>query len=267
MAKKKKKTNAITKVGDKSNIPAHLREYDTMEGMEEVKKKVIIPRMKLIQGQSSKDLRDRFGEGSCVFQPGDVVVCDSDGEFRCVPVFYFVEYVCWADINDKGNDTILERSFDETSELAKKCQNPDTRIEDYKPEGSKKTFKCRNCEVLNFICYISDQKHPLTGEPFVLSFQRGEFINGQNFCSFLKLRKAPIWANIIEFKPAFRERKDYEWYGLDFGNPEDGESFILEEEVEFFRKAHITMKENYANRMLVVDHGEKEEEEEDEGSY
>lgn len=253
---KKKTSKAITKVGNVDHLPAHLQSFDAAEGMEEVKKKVIVPRMKLIQGQSSKELRDRFGEGTCIFQPGDVVVADQEGHFRAVPIFYFVEYVCWSDTQDKASPSILERSFDPTSPVAVKAQNPDTRTEEYM-EGKKK-FTARNAEVLNFVCFMHGDS-PLAGEPFILSFQRGEYINGQNFCSFLKLRKAPIWANIIEFHPAFRERNDNEWWGYDFGNPEDGESFISAEETEFFRAAHLEFKDLYEKRMLVVDHGEADD--------
>lgn len=256
----------ITKV-DTSWLASVVEEDHSLAGMEEYR---ILPRLKIIQAMSDKDLKKQFGEGSAIVRPGDAMVWkDGDEPFQFVPHLFQVEFCKWSDRRDSNGPMIPERSFDPTSEIAKRARDPKLRFEFYPDQEDRdpdKAMKYRYVEHLRFPGMIYGD-HPLTGTPLVISFERGEFSQGKNFISAIKLRRTkvedtvrsvPLWAQVWSFTVGFRERGDKRWYGLDHHVPD--QSMILPEEVEEHRTLHMELKELHDKNRLMT-----EEDMEDDG--
>ena len=220
--------------------------------METLAEHRILPRVKVIQSLSEQSLKDQFGEGAVILSPGNGLACPRGEYFDFVPLYFFNEFIKWADLNDSGSSSIMERTFDSASPTAIKARNPANREEDY-GQG----FTARYQEHLNY-CGVIYGDNAMTGTACVLGFTRGEFYKGKEFASALFLRKingkqAPLWSMVWRFMPAFRERGSYKWFGLDFCNPPQDSLFIKEEEAETMRNEHLSLKKDFENRKLAVD--------------
>ena len=62
------------------------------------------------------------------------------------------------------------------------------------------------------------------------------------------------------FETSKRSRGGFEWHGLDFSNPSDGQAWIKEEEVEAFKAYHQEFRKVHADDNLGVDFTDAEEE-------
>lgn len=260
----KRTEQEITKIKGDPNWLSHYVEKDTsLAGMDEYR---VLPRMKVIQSMSDQVLKKQFGEGSIIVRPGDVRLWkDGDEPFLFVPLFFCVEFAKWADLKDKTSGMIVERSYDPTSEIAKKSRNRDQRFEPYDPaQTGKDAYNYRYVEHLRFYGLIYGE-HPLKGQYVALSFERGEFNAGRNFISAVKMRKVritaedgtatmvpvPLWSQVWGLRGAFRDRGDKKWYGIDFVIPD--ESIIDPALSEEFLNAHTEMKELFNKQRLIVD--------------
>ena len=220
--------------------------------MESLAEHRILPRVKVIQSLSEQSLKDQFGEGAAILAPGNGLACKRGEYFDFVPLFFFNEFIKWADLNDSGSPSIMERTFDAASPTAIKARNPANREEDY-GQG----FTARYQEHLNY-CGVIYGDSPLAGTACVLGFTRGEFYKGKEFASALFLRKvdgkqAPLWSMVWRFMPAFREKGSYKWFGLDFCNPPEGSLYIKEDDATPMREEHLNLRKEFENRKLAVD--------------
>lgn len=236
--------------------------------LETLAKYVVLPRLKIIQSQSKKELRDQHGEGSAVIMPGDVVIHKlKDPMFHFVPLFFLVEWAKWRDINDTETPAVVERSFEPTSDLAKRAQDEKLRFEKYVGDTSDDPKRWRYVEHLRFVGILyGDQAH--AGTAVVLSFERGEYFQGTNFISAIRMRKVqtgndafkriPLWAQVWKFKVMLRSRANREWYGFDF---EPGDTPIIEPRYkdEFFAE-HKRLKEAHDGKLIRVEEAEDETE-------
>lgn len=258
----------ITKVpGNAPNFLAEFIEHDTsMDGMEEYR---IFPRFKIIQPTSDQALKKAFGEGSAVIRPGDVVIWkDGDPPFQFVPHFFYVEFCKWADLQDKENKMILETTYDPLSDIAKKARDPETRYEVYpgmEKKPDKDQLKFRYVEHLRF-CGTTYGDGEFAGIEVALSFERGEFFQGKNFISAIKMRKQkvqdedgvaksvaiPLWAQVWQFSVGFREPDpSRKWYGFDFSSADP--SIINENYAEEFFETYKELKDLHEKNRLRVD--------------
>ena len=256
LSKRNEDPRELTKVGPEAP-PSWLTEYQDDLSIKDLSGHRVLPRLKIVQAMSSQDLKDQFGEGSIIITPGKGLVCRNKEGFQFVPVFFFSEYVKWADRRDKISLMIMEKTFDPTSKLAAKCANPKYRIESY---GNG--FEARYAEHLNFAGFVYGE-HPLSGAPAVLCFARGEYATGQAYISSIHLRRisskvAPLWSGVWEMHPGFRERGDRRWWGIDFNNP--SVPFIQEGEAAFFREQQVQLKKEFEDHRLMVDHSDVDEE-------
>ena len=269
MAKTKSRTdadaNAVVKVqGVNAALLKYAEQDKSLAGMDEYR---ILPRIKLIQAMADQDLKKAFGEGTAIIRPGDAVVWkEGDEDFKFVPLLFVVEFAQWADLQDNEQNTVIARSFDPTSVIARKARDPKGRYEPY-PNGSE--MKYRFVEHLRFYGFIYGE-HALVGTPVVLSFERGEFTQGKNFISAIKLRRTqvtdesgtrmiplPLWSQVWAFRVGFRDKsKDRRWYGLDFKLPET--PVIKDDEIEFFHSQHIELADLQAKNRLLVDERDKD---------
>lgn len=270
----KRTETAIKKV--EPNFLVQHQEDVGMAGMEEYR---ILARAKIIQGMTKQELKEKFGEGTAIIRPGDVVMCKptKSGEqqtpehsFLFVPLFFFAEYAKWGDLRDTDGPMIVERSFDPTSRLKELADDPDQRFELYPgEEGREKPKQYRYVHHLRFAGVIYGD-HPASGAPVVVSFERGEYFNGTNFISAVRMRKrkvqvdgedvlmkVPLWAQVWKFSTSHRPRKEGGgWFGFNFSAPDEDESdsVIQNSESEEMAKMHQEFVELHEkNRLRVKD--------------
>lgn len=249
------KDDAVQKV-EPTFLTQYLDEDTSTDALNEYR---VLTRVKVLQALSDTELKEEFGEGGVILSPGNALVAPKGEAFEFVPLFFFAEFCLWSDRDDPGTPAILERSFDPSSEICKKARDPNSRVEAY---GDNDQFERRYVEHLNFAGVIYGE-HPLANTPCVLSFSRGEFGQGSNFISAIKLRKvagrqAPIWSQVWSFSSAFRDLGPKKrWFGLDFASP--GQPYIDEKDAEDFHNLYLGLKEDHEKARLVVDHSEGED--------
>lgn len=237
-----------------SNIPSYLAELaqdDT--SMDALQKYRVLPRFKVVQSTAKQELLAVFAPGDVILQPGQVQVAKANpkemksSEFMFVPLCFYTEFCKWSDLKDQQSPRILERSFDPTSEVAKKSQDAKLRQEKY-GQG----FIARYCEHLNYPGVIIGD-HPLNGTAAAISFSRGEYTTGLNFANSLMLRKLPLWAQVMSIRTGFRNpTPDKKWWGMDLSYSR----VATEEEAPNFKSLHLELKELIDKKLLVVDHAE-----------
>lgn len=220
----------------------------------------ILPRLKIIQGLTKPELKAEFGEGAVVIVPGAQLVCPNDGSFDFVPLFFFPEYIKWADRRDSSQNAIVEKTLDKSSELANICRDPERRTEPYGQQNKKgeQPWEYRYVEHLCFVGLIRG-----TNDPVVLSFQRGDFGVGRSLISMIKMRRidgeqAPIWSQVYRLSPNQRNRNGNQWWGLDPSQAD--EPWINEEEADMFLALHDGLRKDYDKKTLGVDRSDGAEE-------
>lgn len=218
-----------------------------------------LQRAKIVQGMTRRlELKQRFGEGAVLVQPGDVLLAKLDEPFLFVPLFHFTEFSKLAHIDDASSGMFQARTFDERSELARRARDGNLRSEPYGPKDKdgKHLYSYRYVEHLVFPGIIYGA-HPLAGTVIAISFERGEFFNGTSFCSAILLRRvggvsAPLWSQVWELRSRLhKNRVGQQWYGFDFFTPE--QPFILEEESVSFREQHEELKRQFQSKLIEVD--------------
>ena len=260
-------SKSILKVqGVEANYLAKYAEADTSLDM--LSKYVVVPRIKLIQGMTAENLKTAFGEGSAIVRPGDAMVVARDQPFQFVPLSFHSEACKWADRKDKEQSAILERTTDQSSPLFAKASNPATRFEPYEEDAKKPADKQRKYRYVEHLCFtgIIYGDNPLTGQQVALTFARGEYGQGRNWITAMKLRKLvvdgerrpmPLWSQVWTLVPKLREKGDKKWWGFDFSPSEPGA--ILEEEVPNFFEQHKDVLKNLAANRILVAHEDEDD--------
>lgn len=257
----------LAPVGGAGNgaTPDWLAQYDNAgdESLNTLKQYRILPRLKVIQAMTRAELRDKFSDGTVVIIPAEIAVADRDTPLVLVPVFFFPEFVKWADRKDKVSNSILERTLDPLSELAAKCKDPKRRVEGYGPLNAqqKPQYLARNVEQLTFVCMIADGDNK--GLLVSLVFARGEYSKGTAFMNAVTMRRvggrvAPLWSQRWSFHPAYRDRGDKKWWGIDFETPE--QPYIEAGDVEVCSGLFKEMKTLYDDRRIASADDTEEEE-------
>lgn len=253
---------------DGNFLAEHVEQDHSLEGMEPYR---IFPRFKIVQSSSEAELKDKFPEKTVMLRPGDSVVLRhdaKDGEsFSFVPHFFFVEFTKMSDRRDTDAPMILERSFDPDSRLAVCARDKEKRHEIYEGDEDKpdkKQKKYRYVEHLRFPGMIYGNS-PLAGVPVVLSFEKGEFGQGRNFISAIKLRRmrvddamtgVPLWAQVWDLTVGLRQGTEGQWYGFDFTPSES--PMIAPEHVEEMRGYHMDLLQAHNSQRIRVDGDEED---------
>lgn len=230
----------------------------------------ILPRITLVQGQSAPELKEKFGEGAMILQPGQVALVPRGGSIRFHPLFFFVEYCLWSDIRDKANARILARSFDPGSDLAARSRDRASRNEAYAGGPAEKPFERRYVEHLNFAGLVYLDGHDANMTSAVLGFSRGEYTNGQNFGGAILRRKlspddtrgAPLWMQIWEITAGRRTKDAWNWFGFDYAVPQEQSlAWVSVDQAPIMKQMHLELVEQHTKKVLVVDRrGEDESE-------
>lgn len=254
------KDTQVKKVGE--DAPSWLIEAAKAEtkSLDHVKTYRRVPVLRVIQAMTQQPaLKAQFGEGSAILTPGNALVAKVDQPFNFVPLFSWTEFRKWADRNDKSIPAVQGSSYDHKSDIAIKARDKDRRYEGYSEIDTKTKqhkFEFRYIEHLIFAGMLYGE-HEFAGTVCSLSFEKGEFWNGNNFCSSIVLRKvggqtAPLWSQVWEFRVRdHKNKQDQHWWGLDYFTPE--QAFISEDEAVTFEAAHEELAKQFAAKQIIVD--------------
>lgn len=225
-------------------------------GVEEMRKHIRPPRVKIVQALSDEKLITKFGVGSAIIVPALELIAKLGESFTFTPLYFFPEYCVWNPIQMKGMlPVIRERSFDLKSQVAVLARNPDKRKFPC-PENTE--LFCNAAEHLNIVMLIHDDDGPLQDVPVVLPFHHGEHGTGSTLLSMIQMRKASICSTIFEAAPAMHQNtKGQKWQGLDFANPTDGVAWVDKDTFLRYKQLHEQFAEAHANQTIVVEHDDE----------
>lgn len=259
MAKQSEERLKSTAVTVGQDAPSYLAKFAADDhSTDSIQEYRVLNRVKVIQAMTSPDLKRDFGEGTAVLIPVRQLVVPTGGSFLFVPLMFWPEFIKWRDINDKGGSAIIARSTDKAGEIAVKSRDAEKRLEVY-PDNPK--FKYRYVEHLNFAGLIYGENTPVA-----VSFSRGEFFTGRNFCTMIGMRKigqnkAPLWMQVWQMKTAMRNRNGYSWWGLEPTNPAEGISpWIQEDEIPLMQALYKELYDQYGKNNLGVDLSDADDE-------
>lgn len=256
-------------IADANNL-GWLQEVEVDGLSDEMAEYVSVPRIKIIQGTTEEDMRDRLGEGSAVILPGDILLSEKKkkgGEgFEFIPLYFWTSFVKMSDRDDEESPMILEETFDKDSPLASLARSKETRVERYGPEiteGKDKglpKFEAKNVERLNLIVRIDSG--PNKGIECGLTFERGEFYTGTRLISLISMRRAggrklPMFGGRYKAVPNSRVRGTNTWYGLDVENAD--QPIINGAEAKSLEEAHLAFKSLHDERKLGIAEDESQE--------
>ncbi len=256
------------------SVPTFINRGSQAKGMETLSKYVTPPYLKLIQKQTQDEQLNKHGRGSTTLSPSDVMVAKLGEPFYFTPIFFYTEYCTWADYSLQGNEdipTVLERTVDPESDLAKKCMDFDRHEElNYVYTNSdgkefvlgvtdgKNGFDkpVRHVEHLTFIVVV----HTETGNtPCVMSFQRGTFKSGKKFINLLAMRQSDIFGCVFEGRvpeqPMSNKSGDT-WHYWDVSNPSEisGKSpWVSEAEYAEYAKLNLQFEQTHQQGLLRAD--------------
>lgn len=186
---------------------------------------IVPPRLKIVQGQSSIELKQIHPE-SCVIATtsgnpvprrvtnplqrnaaGQLIV----DTFTVVPIYFYPEFTL-QNPGGLGLPFLVDRSTDERSPLAQICRGDFKKRQ--RPCPTHPDKMCKFVEILNFIVAIHSK--PEFEEFFLMSFQRAEFSKGRNWCEAIRYpRNVPCYAQFFEVGVGARQKDNNNWYGYD----------------------------------------------------
>jgi len=233
-------------------LSAYVKEDTSLQRLKEYR---TIGRISIVQSMHPGEIKTAFGEGSAIITPDNVRLIKKEETFLFVPLFFCTEFIQWRARDDKSALPIVNRTYDATSEIARKARNMDTMLETYPGGTPSKPWQYSFQEHLNFIGVIYDRGDMA---PVAISFSRGEFKTGKSFSSKIFGRKipgtpdtCPLWAQVWSFGiEPHKNKKGNEWWGFSIGNP--AEPFIKPEEAETFRMFAEEFQKAYSENTMGV---------------
>jgi hypothetical protein len=243
---------------------------ETEKGTEEVAKSVTPPRIKVIQAQRSGPYAE-FDPGTVILTPTNVTLSRNDEPFYFVPLFHYRE---WCTVNPyemKGAIKMIRaRTFDPSSEIARKSRDEQLRKSDVCPEDTmyqaqqRAQYRLTHKEYLAFIVAIVG-RHDLVGMQALLAFSGGSHRDGSNLAAAIMARNAPIWGCVFEGRCPKEERtndKGQRWFVITTGNPTSPgcpHPFVQDREEAMMLKAqHLRYKELHAANAIQTDYDEED---------
>lgn len=255
---------SVQKVGSFPSYLANMTKVD--ESLAHASQHRVVPRIACIQGLTPKEKRGGNPIGAAVLSPGMALFLNENESCLFTPLYLFTEFIQYRDRNDKTGPMVVQKSFEETSLVARKSRDPEARKEGYGPPDSKgnPSLHYEYVETRQFIVAIRSGR--MKGEVCALSFQKGELFNGDALCSLLvqrkveidgKMRHVPAWMQVYEMKcTTHKNRKGNEWFGFDINNPSEGNNpFIEEEECPLYEKQYDDLHEKFKVGLLSADEG------------
>lgn len=252
-------TNELTK---RTQLPAYLQDEVTDYGLERVGQYIRPPRIKVIQPQANEPY-DQFEVGETVLTPQLIRLATFDKKekkgsvWHCVPLFFYPEWCLWNPIELKGQEpAVAQRSTDPKSELAHLAQSPETWSA---PHASGAVDDKGNPLMVRYVEHLNFIVAPLMPEyaqlQFAISFYRAEMRSGVNMCSLLKMRNAPMCAQIFKMQAGHRKNNKGNWYGIDASIPSEGDMLVQDaEQYKFYKSLHESLTKAFNENRLEVDH-------------
>lgn len=214
--------NQVARVGE---VPSHLLQLMTANpqmstGLETMKHIRILNRIAVIQSNSPKDKKDKFGESALCVPATDMLLAGKGQAFDFVPVMFFDEFIAWNDRKDVASPMIAESTTDRNSQLAQRCQDPKSWAQPYGPDNK---FTRKNNHHLNFLAVVYSGQ--FKGELVVLSLARSNWKTGEALIGKIRQRKingtqVPMWATVWSARTVFTKKDDNEWYKVEINSAE-----------------------------------------------
>lgn len=205
------------------NVPSFAKKmtYDKSEMAKSSKP----PFIKIIEHQSKPPYKPPFNNKDMVLVPHREKLGDENTPLVIVPIHFFKTFTCINPYEARNLKlpVIREITYDENSELAKKCK---TFVKDI-PCPEMPTEMLKFSQVLNFIVLMED--HSKYGQlPIWLFCNRGRFTDGQTLLGMILAR--PTVPYICRFRISTKDKTGPEgnWVGFDFYD--DPVPYVMDEE-------------------------------------
>lgn len=245
------KSTALTEASMREQLPAHLRESTERLGITtELRSAIIPPRLVLVQKQSPNSLVKEHGAGSLVVMPGDICLAKEGVKAHIIPVFFWKEFLKWAPYSMKGKmQSVLERTYDPTSELAAICRDPNRRASIECPEAV--AIKAKDPvysyqEHLNFLFVVPDQLNLR----FVGSFSRTAWMAGSQLCGLIEAKHQDIFAAKYAIYSKEETRNGNEFFSPVFENA----GWVDAQLHEALKKVYREVEQQFKERLIDVDY-------------
>lgn len=261
-----------------SEAPDFIKRGHDREGFDRVSEFVSPPLLKIIQRQSSDDLLERYGKASVVLMPSEVFIASADEPFFFIPLLMYPEWVTWSPYELKDQlPTILDRTLDPNSELAAKAKDRnrwferdyhhgDRIIGDSARDNDDPWGKpVRHVEHLTFIIALANPAYGYV--PCIMSFSKGSYRIGRNFCNLIAFRNADLYGCIfkayVDSTPVPNPKGSYHALRIENPGPEDEYGPWVTDEPTYDKLAELAMSMSsaYAENRLRATYDSEEVEE------
>jgi hypothetical protein len=262
------KTLVVGSAGD-AQLPAvpDFMQEDARMGLQDVGQFVVPPRLKIVQKQSRKELLDIYNMGDVLAMPSQELIAsvllneknkptDLGSPFHFVPLYFYVEWACWNPYEASQLGAIRYRTTNPSDPIVQKAKNSALRASEPCPEMPTKNL--RYVEHLNFLVLLLGE-YKIAGSPIILSFARGSYKNGSDFCALTRTRKtAAIFGAQYECTTQRVERDGNDWYVPVVTNPslESGVSPWVQDQAAYskLRELHLEFDELHKAGRVRVDY-------------
>ena len=224
-------------------------------GVDSASKYQTINRIGIVQPQSGKERRDEFGVGSSVMFPDGVLVADKGEEFAVIPLLFYATWEQWSDYKDDDSPTVIETSYDENSDLARRTKTKATRTEHYgDPDNG---YKYSYVESLNVAVIVDSGE--AKGEIAILSFNKSQHFVGRKFATMIRRAKCDIFGRRVSLTITDETDGKNDWHGYALNNPSEemGGVWITEDQYEPLKAMHEETQAAYDSRSIVINREEE----------
>lgn len=202
--------------------PSFLQTDSKPLGVDQVRKKIQPPYMKVVQKSSDTNMLDEFGQGALVLVPDNIEILPpkATAGVRFIPVFMFVEFLKLNPLGLRGAEPMIaERTKDPNSEIARRAITKELWYEAHPRFPNDEKNRIRYAESLCFVCVFDEPGLPDT--PFMLCFMKGQIGVGRKFCNLINMRRANIFDCVFELKvdPNIAKNAQGEWWKFMIENP------------------------------------------------
>lgn len=237
---------------------------DRLMGTSLVQKKIRPPFLKIIQKQSDDEVLALFGIGAAILVPDRILVLEPEAApVRVVPIYFYIEFLKLSSIKLKGiEQMIVDRSLDPNSDIARRAADRSLWFEDhpqYSTHPEKDAYRYRNVEALSFLCMFQEE-HLQTAFPFVLSFMKGSYGKGQQFCNQISMRKRPLFGCVFDLSidPTLGKNSQGEWRRFLTANPPEMPWVGDPAEYAQYKAMHLRCEELYKQGDIETQYDEDE---------